>query len=149
MTALRNLTALVLLGILGATAPAKADAVADALSRWGIMGAWKSDCSTPPDNSHILVIYAIEDGHPVHRRQGSTWGDVNPVLAATENGDGSLSLVIEFPEFNHDERVNRLVKSDLGWRTVENHRLDGSDVSVRDGYLVNSGMQTPWFHHCR
>src|SRR5262249_2985718 len=97
MLAFARLFALALLAILGTSAVSHAQKTAETATRWGLLGNWKLDCSTPTSSGNGRLSYVVRGGKLFHDRDFGDRKDSSPVTLATSRPDGSIEVVINFP----------------------------------------------------
>lgn len=115
---------------------------------WELLGSWALDCSLPPDRDRgARFNYKIaSDGRLVLVRDFGDTSDINDVLDARAEPDGSLRLTVNFPAFGQT-RIYTLVKDSGGIRAMSN-RDDRGRYSIRNGRFSATGEPTPKQARC-
>ena len=146
MTAGQLRYAITLLALIAIPEPAAADPL-DAVRSWNLLGTWAPDCEKPPalDNTHATY---VQRGRNVHLDRNFGGGsDSHPIVAASAQKDGTLSISIAFTK-PAQTRVNVFAKGKDGRiRTLASHDGKGR-YSVKNGKLVGAGRQTEWLSRC-
>ena len=141
--------ALTLLGIVGLSATANAQTVAETATKWGLVGTWQVDCSVPPTEKSAAPVYSVQGGKLFLGRYDGKTTDSNAITSATINANGEIEVVVIFPEFSQT-RLNVHAKDSQGrQRTMQNKNVDTGQFSVLDGKLTSSGATTAWTTRCR
>jgi hypothetical protein len=129
---------------------AAAQSVGDTLTRWGLTGTWALDCSKPASNSNGYLSYVARGGRATHERDfGDGRRDSNEVQRASTGIGGTLELVVHFPRLNQTRKYTMLMGSDRRIRAMANSRVDGSEVTIRNGKFTHNNGLTPWQTRCR
>jgi hypothetical protein len=129
---------------------AQAQTVADTLTRWGLIGTWAIDCSTPASATNGYLIYvARAGGKVVHEREFGDRRDSNDVQQARTGIGGALELVVHFPALNQTRKFTLLMGPDRRTRAMSNSRIDGTEVTIKDGKFTANNNLTPWQTRCR
>ena len=139
--------AFVLIGVLAGSA-ARAETVAEAAQRWGLIGVWRVDCAAPPSASNTESRYVVKDGRLVLDRDYGTNRDSNPVLLATVKPDGALELLVNFTAFSQVRQFAFMKGSDGRKRAWYNRNVDTDEYTVVDGKFTENGNPTPWQIRC-
>ena len=148
-TSIRLLGLLLFAGIVLPEA-AGAQSVADAATRWGLIGTWSLDCTKPASSSNGYLVYAVRPaGKAVHERDFGDRRDSNDVQQARTGVGGTLDLVVHFPALNQTRKFTMLMGPDRRIRALANSRIDGTDQTIKDGKFTANGATTPWQPRCR
>jgi len=146
MSASRLRYAIALLALIAIPERAAADPL-DAVRGWNLLGTWAPDCEKPPalDNAHATY---VQRGRSVHLDRNFGGGsDSHPIVAASAQTDGTLSISIAFSN-PPQTRVNVFAKGTDGRiRTLASHDGKGR-YSVRNGRLVGADRPTEWLSRC-
>jgi len=147
---LRN-AAILLAGLAVLPDVAVAQNLAEAASKWGLIGTWALDCSKPASSSNGYLTYVIRRaGQVSHERDfGGDRQDVNDVQQVKTGPGGVLELVVHFPKLDQTRRLTLLMAPDGRTRAMGNSKIDGSEQTIKDGRFVHNGADTPWQVRCR
>jgi hypothetical protein len=149
MTASIRLLGLLLVGCIALAQGAAAQTVADAATRWGLIGTWALDCSKPASSSNGYLAYVVRGTGVSHDRDFGDRRDSNVVQQARTGIGGTLDLVVHFPGLNQTRKYTMLMASDRRIRALTNSRIDGTDQTIKDGKFTTGGATTPWQTRCR
>ena len=148
---------------------ASAESVTATLTQWGLMGTHAKDCSKPASPSNAYYSYVGRaDGSVFYSRDfgiGNSSNDSVELEAATIEPGGAIVLRLTFSNkaqgssqimgsagratFSNKPREMSQIKGPDGRvRTMFNREV-GGDYSVRDGKIVMTGADTPWFTVCK
>lgn len=148
---------------------ASAESVAATLTQWGLMGTEAKDCSRPASPSNTYYSYVGRaDGSAYYSRDfgvGNSSNDSVELEAATIEPGGAIVLRLassnktqgstqimgpagRFTSSNKPREMSRIKGPDGRVRTMFNREV-GGDYSVRDGKLVHTGAETPWYTSCK
>jgi hypothetical protein len=146
-----RLLALSILAVLATTEASLAQTVAETASKWGLVGTWRLDCSTPASRSNGDLQYVVRGGKLFHDREFGDARDSNVVVSATRKTNGSLEIAVNFVSFSPPQtRQFAFVKgSDGRIRAVSNRNVDTNEYSIKDGKFSANGNDTPWQTRCR
>ena len=124
-------------------------AQASTLVEWRLAGRWAVDCASPPSRGNTHSSYQTRpDGSAFHTRNyGEGESAPNEILRASALGDGSILLLIDFPDLNHKRELVFARRADGRIQAFSNRELDGN-YTVRDGRLVSGGAAMPWQTRC-
>ena len=130
---------------------AAAQSVANTLERWGLIGTWSLDCRQPISDRNGSLSYVVRGGGRVtHERDfGGGRRDVNEVQRAGIGVGGTLDLVVHFPRLKQTRRYTMLMGADRRIRAMFNSRVDGTQVTIRNGKFTHNNGITPWQTRCR
>ncbi len=136
------------------TAPAMSEPAIDhspaaIAGEWKLLGSWALDCSLPPDHDRgTRFNYRIaNDGRLVLVRDFGDTSDLNDVLDARIEPDGSLRLTVNFPAFAQIRTYTLAKDGDGNIRAVSN-RDDKNRYSIRNGRFSATGQPTPKQARC-
>lgn len=130
--------------------PARAQTVADTLTRWGLIGTWALDCSNPASESNGYLGYLSgSPGKVSHERDFGSKKDSNEVQRATTGRGGVLELIVNFSGLNQTRKYSLMMGPDGRTRAMSNSRADGTEQTIKDGVFTASGKPTPWQTRCR
>ncbi|MCX7360976.1 MAG: hypothetical protein NTV97_03715 [Alphaproteobacteria bacterium] len=138
----------VLLGVLSTAGPASAETPAQAAARWGLLGTWRLDCTTPASQANQSFTFAVREGRLFQDRNlGGDAQDSSPMTQATIRPDGKILLTTVF---SGGTREAVFMKSDDGRRrrVMSNRGVDTDEYTIRDGLYVSNGQPTPWSTRC-
>jgi hypothetical protein len=137
-----------LLVLLGVTAAAHAESPAQAITRWGLVGHWRWDCSVAPTEESPAIIWSVQNGAAFFTRDYGAHQDTNPVESAVIRPDGMIDTIISF---GNRRRINENRKSPDGsmYQNVFNKDPDSGVVVVKDGVILSSGGPMAWMRRCR
>jgi len=148
---------------------ASAESVAATLTQWGLMGTYAKDCSKPASPSNMYSSFVGRaDGSAFQSRDfgvGNSSNDSIELEAATIELGGAIvlrtassnkaqgSTQIMGPAgratfSNKPREIGQIKGPDGRVRTMFNREV-GGDYSVRDGKLVMTGADTPWYTSCK
>jgi hypothetical protein len=129
--------------------PAIASPPAAIAAEWELPGSWALDCSLPPDHDRgARFNYRIaNDGRLVLVRDFGDTSDINDVLDARTEPDGSLRLTVNFPAFGQI-RTYTLTKDGDGNIRAMSNRDDKGRYSIRNGRFSATGQPTPKQARC-
>lgn len=129
---------------------AAAQSVADAATRWGLIGTWALDCSKPASGANGYLTYVVRGaGKVAHERDFGDRRDTNDVQQARTGVGGTLDLVVHFPGLNQTRKFTMMMASDRRIRALANSRIDGTEQTIKDGKFTANGGITPWQTRCR
>jgi hypothetical protein len=129
---------------------AAAQSVADAATRWGLIGTWSLDCSKPASSANGYLTYVVRGaGKVAHERDFGDRRDTNDVQQAKTGVGGALDLVVHFPALNQTRKYTMMMASDRRIRALANSRIDGTEQTIKDGKFTSGGATTPWQSRCR
>jgi hypothetical protein len=128
---------------------ASADTIAQTVSKWGLIGTWAADCSTPPGkNQNARLIYkTAPGGRVIHARDFGDRTDENEVVGATLSDDGTLNLRVVFRDYKQTREYGIVKLPDGGYRTTYN-RTEKNEYVIADGKFTASGEQTRALRRC-
>jgi len=149
MLASARLFALVLLAVLITSEASLAQTNAETASKWGLLGNWRFDCSTPPSRDDGRLTYAVRGGKLFHDRDFGDAKDSNAVMLATRKTDGSLELVVNFVSLKQTRQYSLIKGSDGRLRAISNRNVDTNEYTVVDGKLTANGNEMRWQIRCR
>ena len=149
MAAFIRLSGLLLAACIASAGSAKAQSVADAATRWGLIGTWSLDCTKPASSSNGYLMYVVRAGKVVHERDFGDRRDTNDVQQARTGTGGALDLVVHFPALNQTRKFTMMMGPDRRIRALSNSRIDGTDQTIKDGKFTANGGTTPWQSRCR
>lgn len=120
------------------------------MERWGLLGTWALDCHKPVSNSNGYLGYVARSGGRVsHERDfGGGRRDSNRVQRATVGLGGRLELVVHFPRLKQTRKYTMMMGADRRIRALSNSRIDGTQVTIRNGKFTHNGHTTPWQTRC-
>jgi hypothetical protein len=137
------------LGLFCAAQASVAQTAAEAASRWGLLGGWRTDCSAPISKAASELTYVVRGGQLFLDRNWGEGHDSSAVRSARVQPDGSIDVVIVFTSLSQT-RLNAFVKGGDGRiRTTISKNVDTDEHSIRDGKFVDSGTPTKWLTRCR
>ena len=126
-------------------AVAQAETAAEAITRWGLIGTWYSDCANPATDGAPRVRWTVRNGAPLSERDYATHRDSSQIRSAVIRPDGMIDIVIVFSTV----RLNRFRKSQDGAiQNVFNQDVDTKAIVVQDGKILANGNAMAWLHHC-
>jgi hypothetical protein len=148
-----RLPILVLLILLGWTGASHSQAsVVAAVTQWGLLGDWSSNCNTPASKDFTHTVYVVRDGKVFAGYdfgKGPEGIGPNPITAAKIASQGSL--VYRYKQgTEHVDHVTTKVGADKK-RDMSVLFSDGT-VSVKNGlYVIGDykGKPTPVFTRCK
>jgi hypothetical protein len=143
-----RLIVLALVGVLAGTGMAFAETVTATATKWKLLGTWRIDCSKPTSTDNTNDNYLVKDGRLFLDRDFGSGQDSSPVLAATINADGSLTILIRFKSFAQTRENTFIKDGDDRKRAVSNRNVDTDEYTVRDGKFTDSGNATRWYNRC-
>lgn len=149
MAASIRLLGLLLVASIVLAEAATAQSVADAATRWGLIGTWSLDCTKPASTTNGYLIYVVRAGKVVHERDFGERRDTNDVQQARTGIGGTLDLVVHFPGLNQTRKFTMLMASDRRIRALANSRIDRTDQTIKDGKFTANGATAPWQSRCR
>jgi hypothetical protein len=137
------------LGLGFAAEPCLAETPADAASRWGLLGAWRTDCRAPVTQDGSELTYAVRNGRLFLDRDWGDGEDSNEVASATIDADGSIAVVIVFPSISQT-RLNAFIK-DGGKRirSMVSKDVNSGEYSIKDGKFTSNDGASSWLLRCR
>jgi hypothetical protein len=127
---------------------ANAQTVGNTMERWGMFGTWSTDCSRPPDEVGRTAYVLTPTGKVVHYRDFKNAQDSREVLMTALIPDGRLEIFVDFGETGGLRRWVMLKGPDGRIRSVENARIDGTQITVSNGRFLHNGAETPWQSRC-
>jgi hypothetical protein len=132
-----------------ATSAASAATVAEAASRWGLIGRWSVDCRLPPDHDRgaVLSYRVVDRGKVVLHRDFGDSEDQAEVVAADVSEDNLLKLQIYFPALKQTRELGLTRLPDGAIRAVYNRARKGA-ASIKDGRIAATGQPTPPQFRC-
>jgi hypothetical protein len=149
MATYARLVAALALGMLATLESAQAQTMPQTVSKWGLIGSWRLDCSQPASRSNGDLKYIVRNGMLFHDREFGDARDSNPVVAATAKSDGTLELTVNFPGLSQTRQFAFVKGSDGRIRAVSNRNVNTDEYSIRDGKFTANGNETPWQTRCR
>jgi hypothetical protein len=149
MHAFIRLFGLVLLAVVATSEASLAQTVAEAASKWGLVGTWRLDCSKPVSGSDGALQYVVRGGKLFHDREFGDRRDSNPVTVATVKADGSIEIIINFVSLSQTRQFSLVKGSDGRMRAVSNRDVNTNVYSIKRGKFTGNGNITPWQTRCR
>jgi len=150
MTRRLRACALALAAFLAGAGDGLAQSPGDTLTRWGLIGTWALDCGQPASGSNGYLSYVRHPGGRVtHERDFGDRRDSNEVQRAQTGRGGALELVVHFAGLGHSRRYTLVMGLDGRIKAIANSRVDGSEVTIRDGRFTANGQEAPWQVRCR
>ncbi|WGD52914.1 hypothetical protein QA641_02920 [Bradyrhizobium sp. CB1650] len=129
------------------TSAVNAEAAADLMKSWGLLGKWGTEChkmAWGENASQPEVTFAIEpDGKLIYENSGQ----IGDVISASSNADGSITVKLQFFKPSNDSRTIVVERIGQGIRTILN-RNDRNEYSIRNGVFVTTGKQAPSLYKC-
>ena len=135
---------------------ANAQSVADAITEFGLIGSWATDCSQPASTSNFLTVYAVKPSGEVSRTYYDQPGHVYnnyKITSAKRQGPDMLSYEQAWdfegtPANIAGDRVQVLLNmADNKFQIVSSQGSDGS-YFVKDRKFPGSGDASPWQSRC-
>jgi hypothetical protein len=135
---------------------ANAQSVADAITEFGLIGSWATDCSQPASTSNFLTVYAVKPSGEVSRTYYDQPGHVYnnyKITSAKHQGPDMLSYEQAWdfegtPANIAGDRVQVLLNmADNKFQIVSSQGSDGS-YFVKDRKFPGSGDASPWQSRC-
>jgi hypothetical protein len=127
---------------------ARAESIADAAEKWGLLGIWALDCTKPPSRENGYLGYERDGEQVLHKRDFGDLSDSHPVTGAKRLPGGAIEIVMDLTGLAQT-RTMVLVKSGDGRsRTVSNRDAAGK-YSIRDGKFAANGKPAPWQTRCQ
>ncbi len=148
MAACVRLLCFAVLGLLAAVPASRAETAAGAAARWGLLGAWKIDCSAPASVTNGELSYVVRDDTLFHDRDFGDTKDSNRVLSAAIRPDGAIDLVVEFAAFRQTREFVFSRDGKGRARTISNRDVETNEYTIVDGKFTQNGKRTPWQTHC-
>lgn len=146
---LRN-TACIMVGLVALPDVAAAQNLAEAASKWGLIGTWALDCGKPAGGSNGHLTFAIRRaGQVSYERDFGDRQDVNEVREVRTGAGGALEVVVHYPKLEQTRRLTFIMGTDGRTRTMANSNVDGTQLSIKDGKFTQGGSDTPWQVRCR
>jgi hypothetical protein len=121
--------------------PARADEVADTLTRLNLIGRWANDCADPLQRGISYEITA--DGSAVYVNQVGAF----PILSVTSDGP-RITVTIKFSKPVEAIRINEIMIVDSNTVAPIMNRNEQGEYTVRDGILLRTGKPMPELHRC-
>jgi hypothetical protein len=145
-----SLLSLAILFLPAFTHGVSAETVAQTVSKWGLIGAWSTDCALPPDRGNGAVLaYELErDGRLVLRRNFGDGADESEVVSADISGDGMLNLRMYFPSLKQIRENGIAMQPDGSIRAIYN-RNQREEYTIKDGKFTATGAAAAPMHRCR
>lgn len=137
------------LAVLATPVASLAQTVAETASKWGLLGAWRLDCSKSPSRSDQDIVYVAREGKLFYDRDYGDGKDSSPVMSATTKPDGSIEIVTNFASISQTRQFSMIKRSDGLIRAISNRNIDTDEYSVKDGKFTATGNDTPWQTRCR
>src|SRR5438093_7235293 len=94
MRAFARSVGLALVALIATCEASLSQTIAETATKWGLLGAWRTDCNTPVSLSNGELRYVVKGGKLLHDREFGDRRDSSPVTSATLRSDGSLDIVI-------------------------------------------------------
>ncbi len=149
MGLIARVAVLAVLGLGCAAGPCLAETPAEAASRWGLLGAWRTDCRAPVTQDGSELTYAVRNGRLFLDRDWGDGEDSNEVASATIDADGSIAVVIVFPSISQT-RLNAFIKDDSKRiRSMVSKDVNSGEYSIKDGKFTSSDGASSWLMRCR
>jgi len=135
---------------------ANAQSVADAITEFGLIGSWATDCSQPASTSNFLTVYAVKPSGEVSRTYYDQPGHVYnnyKITSAKRQAPDMLSYEQAWdfegtPANIAGDRVQVLLNmADNKFQIVSSQGSDGS-YFVKDRKFPGSGDASPWQSRC-
>jgi len=129
--------------------PVFGNSTADVVSKWGLDGVWRTNCSLPKSTTNSDRTFVLSGGQLVWEQDFVNIKTSVPVTSAVVRPDGALELTLVFPA--GQSRVRQMVYargSDGRVKVWENRDASTGELSVKDGALVANGAPTPWLSRC-
>ena len=124
----------------------QAQTVASTVSKWGMLGSWKVDCSRAANRDDPVYTYVLKGRRAFLDRDYGDLHDSLLIATARVNADDTLQLTINF---TGHVREHIYAKSGGRWRVIRNRNLNTNEHSVRDGKYSDGGQTTVWLNRCR
>ena len=144
-----SLFGLALLAVVATSEASLAQTVAATVSKWGLIGTWRLDCSKPASRSDGDLKYEVRGGRVFHDREFGDGRDSNAVVSAARKADGSLQIAVHFASFSQTRQFSLIKGSDGRIRATSNRNVDTNEYSIKDGKFTANGNPTPWQTRCR
>lgn len=145
-----RIAALFAAGVAFLPAPADAQNLAEAASRWGLIGTWALDCTKPASTTNGYLTFVIRRaGQVSYERDFGDRHDVNEVREVKTGAGGALEIVVHYPKLEQTRRLVLVMGVDGRTRTTGNSAVDGTAPTIKDGKFVANSSETPWQTRCR
>ena len=125
-----------------------AQSAADTAGRWGLIGTWRYNCGTPPDEHDYIQVFVARNGRLYHDRDWGAGTDSSVVPMASIRPNGDLDILIVFTSLGQTrENVFRKV-SDGHMVAITSRNVDNDQHTIKDGKVVGSGATVPPLTRC-
>lgn len=148
MNACFRLSAIVALAVLARPEAALSQTTVQTASKWGLLGTWRLDCSTPMGKTNPNLAYVVRGGKLFHDRDFGDARDSNEIVLATTKTDGTIEIVVNFASMSQTRQFSFTRGGGGRMRAMSNRNVNTNEYSVRDGTFTANGKATPWQTRC-
>lgn len=85
-------------GMLVAGTAASANTAAEIMSRWGLLGVWRINCSLPRSDTNPDRIFTVRNGRALWEQNYGKFATSVPVTSAIVRPDRALELTLALPK---------------------------------------------------
>jgi hypothetical protein len=141
--------AVVIIAMLVTPQDVRAQSIAEIAKNWGLVGAWKKNCSEPASRTNDELAYLIRGGKLFFDREFGDTRDSSSVVFATIRPNGEIEFVVKFDSISQTRQIVEIKGSDGRKRTISNKNVDTDQYTVVDGKFTANNGETPWLTRCR